>query len=309
MPAETARKPRLRNKYWERRIRSKGFARSLTALLTEEIAALSGERVADVLDAQLIRRCIEEWDPQTINPRVLADLVIEANRLVEQRLAQRRQSLLGLLDRQRAADIEAILEEDVVFSPYLEDFIAKMMRQEFVRSLFTDIIYTSIVAFYEKINPIFAGFTVRILEEQVKGFIRLFMPMVQQQATSFATNRQNQRIFLAFTRAIVRELLTEPLPHYFAMVTPGQRKKLEALIRKLIGSPARNGLARELTLAIWDDLYKRIEHKKVGEILRLDDHAAWLAERGVEMILPALTRPRILRFVAAEFALGSAAHT
>lgn len=309
MPAETARKPQLRNKYWERRIRSKEFARSLTALLTKEIASLSRERIGDVLDPKFVRKSIQEWDAQTINQRLLADLVIQGNRLIEERLRQKNESLFGLLDRERVADIESILEEDVVFSTHAEEFVAKMMQQEFVRSLFTDIIYTSIVAFNEKINPLFGGFTMGILQEQVKGFIRLFMPMVQERATSFATNRTNQRIFLAFSRAIVRELLAEPLPHYFAMVTPAQRKKMEALIRRSMENSKFRPLVRELTLAIWDDLFKRIQNRKVGELLRLDEQARWLAERCVEMILPVLTRPRILQFVAAEVALSNTEHT
>jgi hypothetical protein len=306
MAAETARKPQRRNRYWERRIRSKDFARNLTALLTEEIASLSRERIGDLLDPKLVRKSIEEWDAKTINQRFLANLVIQANRLIEERLREKNQSLLGLLDRDWGADIESILEEDVVFSKHMEDLVAKMMRQEFVRSLFTDIIYTSIVAFNEKINPLFGGLTMGMVEEQVKRFIRLFMPMVQQRATRFAINATNQRIFLAFSRSIVRELLAEPLPHYFAMVTPGQRKKVERLIRKSIGNSKLQPLAREMTLAIWDDLYKRVKNRKVGELLRLEEQAGWLAERGVEMILPALSRPRILDFVATELDLSRA---
>jgi hypothetical protein len=173
--------------------------------------------------------------------------------------------------------------------------------------LFTDIIFTSIVSFYQKVNPLFGALTMRVLEDQIKGFIRLFMPMLQQQATAFAVSKENQRILLDFARAIVRQLLNEPLRHYAGMVSSGQRTKAEVFIRKAVGNAKLDSQIRKVALAAWDDLYAAIQNKTVGDLLRLEEHAGWLAARCVEVILPALSRPHILRFVAAEIALATAA--
>jgi hypothetical protein len=37
-----------------------------------------------------------------------------------------------------------------------------------------------------------------------------------------------------------------------------------------------------------------------GDLLRIEQHAAWLASRLIEVLSPALARPHVLRFVAAE---------
>ena len=209
-------------------------------------------------------------------------------------------SVLDMLDPELVDDVDALLGEAFELSPQVEELVANILQQEFVRRLFTDIIFTAIVSFNQRVNPLFGAITMRVMEEQIKGFIHLFMPTLQQRATAFATNRQNQRILLDFTRSIMRELLDQPWLHYAAMASPEQRTQTEKLIRKAVGNAKLDALIRKAMLAAWDDLYAGIRDKPVGTLLRLEENSRWLAERCVEMILPALARPHILRFVAAE---------
>ena len=63
-------------------------------------------------------------------------------------------------------------------------------------------------------------------------------------------------------------------------------------------------LAGKVALALWDDLYRSIGTKRVGDLLRIEPHAAWLAHRLIEVLSPALSRPHVLRFIAAEMQLA-----
>ena len=296
-------------RYWRRRVRSPAFRRALTALLTRELHALSRERVRDVLDPDLVRATIREWGGKIFNRQIVADMVIEVNRRAAARLKKQRASVLGMLDTQLVADLDALLEEDIRLSRHAEDFVSQMMQQEFVRCLFTDIIFTSIVSFHERVNPFFGGITVRLLQEQIKGFIDLFMPMLQEQAAAFAVDKENQRILLDFTRSIIRHLLDEPLAHYAVMVSSGQKRKVEALVRNAIADLGANAkmdkLVREMALALWEGVYRTIRDKRVGELLQLDEHVGWLAKRSVAAIMPVLSRPAMVQFVAAEFTLAA----
>ena len=302
MSERTPRKQGPRHGYWKKRIRSTAFKRELTAVVEQELAWVSGQRVKDVVDADLVRSVIRDWDAKMLNRALLADLLVQGNRTVARTLRRRGKSLLGLLDTELVAGIDALLEEDMPLSRYAEDFAGKIMRQEFVRRLFTDIIFTSIVSFYGKVNPFFGAIAMRALEDQIKGFIRLFMPMVQSQATAFAINKDNQRILVDFTRSIIRQLLDEPLEHYAAMISSAQRKKATTLMRQAVDDAKLGALTRTVALALWDDLYARVGDKRVGDLLRLEAHAAWLAARSVEIILPVLSRPHMIRFLAAESA-------
>jgi hypothetical protein len=304
MPKRKSGGAEASDRYWEKRLRSKAFRRDLTGAIGAELRALGGEKIKDVLDAKLVRRLITEWDPGLIDRDIVASLVIQGNRSVLGRLQRRGDSLLGLLDEQLVADFDALLDEDVDLSADAEDFVANLMQQEFVRRLFTDIIFTSIVSFYRKVNPLFGAVAMRVLEEQIKGFIGLVMPMIVKQATSFAVSQANQRVVLDFTRSIVRELLDEPLPSYTAMISAGQRKKAEAFVRKAVKSDKLDALIRETAVATWDDLYRALRNRKVGDLLRLEEHAGWLAERIVELVLPALARPGFVQLVASEVALA-----
>jgi hypothetical protein len=296
--------------YWTRRIRSPAFRRDLEGLITRELEALAQERIGDVIDSDAVRRIIQEWDSKIINEQLVADLVIAASGRVATRLKKRGASLRATIDPQLAADLEALLQQRTRLSRRAEDLIAAIMRQEFVRRLFSDIIFTSIVAFHEKANPLFGGIAVRLLQEQIKGFIDLFMPMLQRQAVAFAVTKENQRILLGFVRAIIRHLLDAPLAGYADMISSWQERKVGALIRKAIGDAARSEkleqLVREVTVAVWDGVYRDIRDKRVGDVLRLEGHVGWLAQRCVDAIMPVLSRPAVVQFVAGEFTRAAA---
>jgi hypothetical protein len=298
-------------RYWARRIRSPAFRRGLEGLITRELEALSRERVGDVVDRDVVRRVIREWDSKIINEQLMADLAIAASGRVATRMKKRDAALRATIDPRLAADLEALLQQRVRLSRRTEDLIGAIMRQEFVRRLFGDIIFTSIVAFHERVNPLFGGIAVRLLQEQIRSFIDLFMPMLQKQAVAFAVTKENQRILLDFVRAIIRHLLDAPVAGYAEIVSSWQKRRVVALVRKAVADAARSAtleqLIREMTLTVWDGIYRDIRDKRVGDVLRLEPRVGWLAQRCVDAIMPVLSRPAAVQFVAAEFAHAAAA--
>jgi hypothetical protein len=313
MPTNRPDEAERDERYWARRIRSPAFRRELGELITRELKGLSQERVRNVIDPDLVRRVIQEWDSKIINEQLVTDLVIAASGRVATQLRKRSASVRAAIDPPVAADIEALLQQRLRLSRRSEDLVSAIMRQEFVRRLFSDIIFTSIVAFHEKVNPVFGGITVRLLQEQIRGFINFFMPMLQKQAVAFAVTKDNQRILMDFVRAIVRHVLDEPLAGYADFVSSWQQKRVSAVLRKAVADAAASGkleqLIREMALAVWDGVYRDIRDKRVGDVLRLERRAGWLAQRCVDAIMPVLSRPAVVQFVAAEVALAAAAQS
>ena len=293
------------NDYWTKRIRSTAFKRSLTGALQTEIRALADARVQDVLDPTLIRGIIAEWDARIVSPATIAELVIQGNRRATTRLRRRVESLSDLIEERRLDDIDALLRQFAALPPNAEDLISGIMEQEFMRRLFTDLIFTAIVNFNQKLNPFFGAAAMRALEEQIKGFIRLFMPMLQQQAIAFATSRTNQRLVLDLTRAVIRRLLDEPLRHYLLKTTAAQRRHGDAFIRRAATDEKLVALIRSAAVAMWDDLYGAIKQKRLGEVLQLAENSRWLAERCVEFVLPVLARPAVRDWLASEASVAA----
>jgi hypothetical protein len=291
--------------YWQRRVRSPAFKRDLTAVVRRELTALAGQRVRDVVDAEVIRSLIREWDTRMIDRSQLAELVVEAIRPARRK--RRGEGPRRALGAQLIADFDAFIREGFALSADAEDAIATIMRQDFVRGLFTDIIYSAIVSFNERVNPLFGALTMRALEDQIRGFIRLFMPMLQRQATAFIVNEANRRVAMEFVSAIVRQLLERPLPPYLETMTAGRRHKLEVLVRHALANADLQAVVREAALAAWEDLYGLVADRRLGDLLRLEEQAGWFAERCVEFIVPALSRSHILEFVAAEAAVAGTA--
>ncbi|MFN8643493.1 MAG: hypothetical protein U0802_18215 [Candidatus Binatia bacterium] len=292
--------------YWSKRFASRPFRRALTAAIAAELGALARQRVGQVIDPELVRELIRQWDARIVVREVVAEVAIAANRRTTKRLASRRESLLELLDRQLVADLEATIEARLELSERGRAFIAALMEREFVRGLFTDVIFTALVSFQRKTNPFFGALAVRALEDQIKGFIGLFMPMLQAQATAFAVDRANQRAVLDFGRAIARQLLELPIGRVAAAATGEGAASLEAFARQAAANTRLADLARRAALLSWDDLFAELKNRRVGELLRVEEHAGWLAERCADLLLPALARPGVVAFIAAEAAAAPA---
>lgn len=290
--------------YWGTRLRSSSFRRTLKDLIARELRELAGAKLRDVVDPGAVRKTIAGLKIDLVAPEVVAEVILLGNRRLGERLQRHGASILGALDPAIAADIESLLDEDVDLSGQVENFAGQIMRQEFILRLFTDILFTSIASFYQKVNPLFGALTVRMLEDQIKGFIRLFLPMVQRQVTAFALDPGNRRLLLELARAVVRQVLDEPLRSYATMVSSRQRKKAESLLRKAVAHPDLETVIRDLALRMWNDFYEMTSAKSVGAILRIGDHADWLAEQVAAFLLPALERPEAIRFVAGELALS-----
>jgi hypothetical protein len=305
MPGSRSRPKRSPKSYWEKRLRSKEFERGLEILVAAELRLLSRQRIRDVIGAKQVREALRDWGPDLAERELIADLIVGAQRSVERDLRKRSESVLDVLGKDLAGQVDAILEADARVSPEAEEIVATLMRQEFMQRLFTDIIFTSIVSFYQRVSPLFGSITLRALEEQIKGFIRLFMPMIQERAIAFALDERNQRIASEFGRQVARQLLREPLRHYPAMISDEQSEQAEAFLRSALADDELDGRVREAVAAGWDGLYRRIRDRRVGDVLRLDEHAERLAPRVVAAILPVLRRPSVAAFVAAEARLAT----
>ena len=89
-------------------------------------------------------------------------------------------------------------------------------------------------------------------------------------------------------------------------VSTRQRKKTEALLRQAIANESVDALIRKTALAVWDDLYRSIKDRKLGELLHLTANARWVAEQCTAALLPLLNRPSLLRLASDEIALAAA---
>jgi hypothetical protein len=199
----------VEERYWATRVQSAAFKRALTELLRDELLALAGARIGNVFEHERGRRFIRQWDARVVDREAIAELALGVNRRLTRRLARRKDSLLDLLDPALVADFEAVLEQTARLTPRTEALITRLMGQDFMRGLFTDLIYAALVSFYQRVDPLFGGLGVRALETQIKSFIGYFMPMVQKRATAFAIAPDNQRIASGFGQVFVRQLLGE----------------------------------------------------------------------------------------------------
>lgn len=272
----------------KRRTPTAAARRELAATLAATLRDLADRRLADLIDADAVRDLIAHWDTRIVDRAALADVAVAANRRGATRLARRRETLAGLLDPALLDELDAAVAAQFELTPRARAVVAALMESEFISQLFTDLIFTALVSFQRKANPLFGAFAARALEEQIKGFIRFFMPMLQAQATAFAVDPANQRAAVGFARAALRQILEQPIGHFAGLATGRGTGSLEVLLRRAAASERLAALARRAALAAWDDLFAALGTRRLGDLLRVEAHADWLAARLVDLAWPLL---------------------
>jgi hypothetical protein len=286
-------------------VSSPAFKRELTALIADDLRAGVALRVADVIDRRLVHELVGRWD-DLVDIDAITTVAMELRRTVRQRARRSKRTLHVLLGHQFVADLEAAMSDAAQLSRDAEDFIARLMERELVQSLMTDLTYTAIVSFNRRVNPLFGNLALLAVDTQIKSFIRMFMPMLQRQATAFLVDPKNRAMFMDFARAAMHLLLHEPLPNLLTLVAGGSDADAEAMIRKSLQNPQLRRLVREAALLLADAVLRDLGPRRIGTVVQLEDHAEWLAERLSGPLRAVLARPHIAAFIARELARASA---
>ncbi len=285
---------------WTARISSRAFKSNLVEAIRDEIESVADLRFAQLVDDRAVRRAIEAWQPSALHAKTVAGVAVHVQSKIESRLRKQRKPLSALIDDRLLDEIDALFAADLPSPEAIEDLVADVIHQEFVRAILADVIHSAIVSFNKKVNPLFGGIASAVLEDQIRGFIDLFMPMLQDQAVSFVLVQGNQRVVAELSRGVARTILAQPLKTLVPRTSAAHRRRIEALISDALANEnvtaaARNGMAN-----LWRDVYDHLGRKKMRVIIDPQVLADSIAEPAAELLTSVLSRPRIAALFAAD---------
>lgn len=160
------------------------------------------------------------------------------------------------------------------------------------------------MSFNRKVNPL-GNLALLAMDTQVKSFIRMFMPMLQRQATTFLVDRKNRALFADFARAAARRVLDEPVAQLSALFDQISDEEAEAVIQKTARNPHVRRLVRDSARLLTHAALAHLGRRRIGDVLLLDDNLDWLAQRIVEPLLALLARPHVAAFIEREIDRGN----
>ncbi len=282
---------------WQRLVRSPSFREGLEDVVRKELSAARSMAVRDLIDAEAVRAVIGASGPAIARPKVTAEVIVGVNRRVEKRLRGQRRSVHEILSPEIRDEIEALLDEELPSPEALEEILAQVLRQRFVRKLLAELIHSAIISFNKRVNPFFGGITAAVLEDQIKAFIELGMPMLQEQAVSFALHPSNQRFAVDLARSLLRGIMDEPIGDLVPPSSDAQRRRIERLVARVLESEQFCEAAPAMAQSMWDDIYAQIRNLKLAKLVDVDLLADSLAAPIAEMMIAGLSRPRIADFL------------
>ncbi len=278
-------------------------------MLSAEIESLSARPIRDLIDESVVRRSLAAFRPSMFDARILAGVAVHVSERVEKRLDREGRALDEILGPAVVERVGALLDEDLPDPGALGDVLAEVIRQDFARGLFAELIHSAIVSFNKRVNPLFGGLASAVLEDQIRAFIELGMPMLQEQAVAFVRSQGNQEFAVDLAKALLRGVLAEPLGDLIPRASAGQRKRLASLIVEVVESERFQGGAADTALRIWDDVYAPLRDRKLGDIVDTGGLAQALADPLAALLARALSCSPVAEMFAEVFATLFAARS
>lgn len=283
---------------WLARLRSPQGRRALRAVVRDEIDAAGNQRLRDLVDERQVRAALAAWDPASLDAGAVAGAAVGVAERMEKRMRRQRRSLEDVAGAKVMDGVHALIDAELPNPEALEEILAQTLRQEFVRKLFAELIHSAILAFNKRVNPIFSGLTASILDDQIRSFIALGMPMLQEQAVAFALSRANQDFVVDLARGLIRAILAAPIADLVPATPAAQRHRVARLVENILASEQLRERAPALALEMWADVFAQVRDRRLGEFVDTASLAGALAEPIAELALALLGRPRVARLLS-----------
>ncbi len=277
---------------FSKRVRSGPFKRSLVALIGSEIREMGREPIQSIVDEKLVRSALSSWDPAALRPEIVAELTVFVMGESEARLRKQRKSIDQLIDRDVLDEVDRLISSDLASPAAAAEIVTQMLRQEFIGKLFAEIIHSAIISFNKRVNPLFGGIASAVLEDQIRGFIALGMPMLQEQAVSFVLSQGNQKVAADLVRGVARAIRAEPVANLVLRTSGEQRRNLEAALARILASEFVQKATSETLVGLFDALYPRLRKLRLDEVFDTELLVGAFAEPIAGLSVNALARPR-----------------
>jgi hypothetical protein len=283
------------------RMESDAFVQGLAQALSQTFRDLADTPLGEILDRKLTRQLIATVDFSLLKEKPVLAAGTAVVSAIEKMWQRNKLSANKLLDKKMRQKVEDILAVEIELSENARVLVDRVMKSNFVASLYTDVLHVTIVGFYKKINPLFGGLATKVLESQIKSFIQLFIKIVLDRATEFVVKKDNVALFSEFTREVIRMLLNEPVYHFFAEASPAHRERIGAFAREALHNRALEKTLGQLIGESFDAVYDTLKTKCLADILDLDVVIANYSDIAAELLRDQLCRDPVLGFLAAEF--------
>jgi hypothetical protein len=284
------------------RARSPRLRRALEAFLRDELRHAAAQPISTLLPPTRARRLVRDFAPEALSDKALAVIAVRVRRDLEKQLRATRRTPAEMLGADFAERAAQVFDEELLDAEAGEELIAHVLRQEFVRKLLTEVVHTSIVSFYKRVNPLFGGLATTMLDDQIRGFINMFMPMIQEQAVRFAAGKRSQAFARDLARSLAHHTLTTPLAEQLPELDKRQRQRIERIVREAATSAALRRQTHAVAVIVWDAIYASIRDRKLGDVVDLKRLTAPLIDGGAELLAVILARPALVALLRRELA-------
>lgn len=255
--------------YCAQRVKSVDFRRHLKQFFIEQWNETSQLTVGSLWDFKVTKKIVLNRGFDLSEN--LAKLILEHSGAYSVLEKKSKMTLWNLFDKASHDFLTHSWYSQQHLSPFVKNLIEKIFQKEIVGELFIDLIHLSIVSFYKKVNPILGGVASHMMDKQIRGFIRLFIPIVQKRAYEFVVLESNQRALMKLVHEVFMMIGQEPLETFIQMGSSKKStKKWRETVKNVKLSQAGKKYLSQVILSFLKKLHDSLADKKVNQVLSLN---------------------------------------
>lgn len=216
-------------------------------------------------------------DPKLVHDKILLQKLTGYSNIINNFLSLSIDDIYPHQTLAQAAEQQTIttllqLTEQVEVKPSRE-FLYKIVEQDAIKELITNIIENSIIEFNKKLNPLFGAMQMTGMDKQIKNFINFFLPTLLPRMADFiySTTLTNEKSHLE--RDILQTILNSPIKE-LNLEQAINREKAQPLYEKIKKQIESDDTLWQTSLTIQSNLRNKFlaQHgdKTLKEFLQYD---------------------------------------
>lgn len=188
--------------YVANRISAKGFKDDFLQMLRDLRDETGNVTVKEALDD--ISFLFEQRRPEL--QKAIHSIACDLSEIILDKVGSSGYSGNDVFNTFSKESLKAILLQPVEIP---KETLEELIDQPVIRELFTTIIYSSIINFWKKINPLLGAVAAAAAEKQIRDFIQPFMPTVISMSVDFLTDEKNNDMMMELNGSVFDILMEQ----------------------------------------------------------------------------------------------------
>lgn len=287
------------NQALQAHLKTKTFQSRLRKYIEDEISNTLNTPIEKIISKKSLESILNEISIKLLNTKNLSSLSLKFVESLDKKFKSKKIILQDLIHPDVLRTFDSI-QAEIVDHLISEEMLGHLLKSKLSYDVLVQIIHQTIVTFYKKINPLFGGLATQTLDKQIRAFIGIFIPQVQDRIKEFLMGYLDTEIIQNMLNQALEFTLNQNISSSFSKLTINKKEEIIQKVFKLLDNKEVQDQWQNLFNGLCMMCYENFKKEKLGSILHERKVISIFSKEITPLIMDRLKTKNTVEFLAQE---------